>query len=108
MYEENPRIPERKVPEPEPIPEGQEPLHDKPFKPSNPPKRGALKGALGKFPEYLPNPPVELKRKVAAEGEEEEAPPGFKVTYRFKSRPTPSVATNIRNLKSSYPSAFAR
>ena len=83
-------------------------MHDKPFKPSHPSKKGNIKGTLDKFPEYLPNPPKEVKRKVVAEGEEEEAPPGFKVTYRYKSRPTPSVATNIRNLKSSYPTAFAR
>lgn len=110
MYEENPRIPERKKPAPEPVAEGEEkePLHDKPFRPSHPSKRGKIKGTLDKFPEYLPNPPVELKRKVVVEGEEEDVPPGFKVTHRIKTRPTPSVATNYRNLKASYPSAFAR
>lgn len=112
VYEENPKIPARKMPEPvvelNKDGEPKEPLHDKPFKPSQPSKKGIIKGTLERFPAYLPNPPVELKRKVLAEGEEEDSAPGFKVTYRFKSRPTPSVATNYRNLKASYPSAFAR
>ena len=84
------------------------PLHDKPFKPSHPTKKGKIKGTLEKFPQYLPNPPTELKRKVLTEEEEAAVVPGFKATYRNKSRPTPSVATNYRNLKASYPSAFAR
>ena len=111
VYEENPIIPAKKAPEPEPVEEGaepKEPLHDKPFKPSNPNKKGNIKGTLEKFPVYMPNPPTEVKRKVLAEGEEEDSTPGFKVTYRNKSRPTPSVATNLRNLKASYPAAFAR
>jgi hypothetical protein len=57
-----------------------------------------------KFPPYLPNPPKELKRKIKVEGEEEK--PSFKLTYNFKSRPTPSVAVNFRNLKASFPSSF--
>jgi hypothetical protein len=112
VYEENPKIPERKKIEPvvELNAEGEpkDPLHDKPFKPSHPNKKGVIKGTLEKFPAYIPDPPVEKKRKVVVEGEEEEVPPGFKVTYRYKSRPQPSVATNIRNLKASYPTAFAR
>ena len=105
-------MPAKKVPvEPPKVNEAGEPiepLHDKPFRPSHPSKKGVIKGTLEKFPVYKENPPVEKKRKVLAEGEEEDSIPGFKVTYRFKSRPTPSVATNIRNLKSSYPTAFAR
>lgn len=112
VYEENPRVPEKKKVEKAVIPEGEEgyipPLHDKPFKPSHPTKRGKIKGTLEKFPQYLPNPPTELKRKVLTEEEEAAVVPGFKATYRNKSRPTPSVATNYRNLKASYPSAFAR
>ena len=34
--------------------------------------------------------------------------PGFKNTYKERSRPTPSIATNFINLKASFPSAFAR
>jgi hypothetical protein len=38
------------------------------------------------------------------EGEEER--PGFKLTYNYKTRPTPSIAVNYRNLKASFPSSF--
>jgi hypothetical protein len=103
VYEENPMIPARKPAPVAELAEGAEkpePLHDKPFRPSNPSKKGAIKGALEKFPAYLPDPPVEKKRKVLAEGEEEDTMLGFKATYRLKTRPTPSVATNFRNLKS--------
>lgn len=109
VYEENPMIPARKVVE-KVVVEGAEPeapLHDKPFKPSHPSKKGTIKGTLERFPAYLPDPPTELKRKVIVEGEDDSIM-GFKATYRFKSRPTPSVATNYRNLKASYPSAFVR
>lgn len=114
IYEENPPIPPKKVPEKPAPKEGEEeeaPLHDKAFKPSNPTKRGALKGTISRFPEYLPNPPRELKRVKEPEGEEAEAPmheKGFKMTYKGLTRPTPSIATNTRNLKSQFPSAFAR
>jgi hypothetical protein len=54
----------------------------------------------------MPNPPKELKRKVIVEGEEEDRP-RFKLTYNGVTRPTPSVATNFRNLKASYPMAFS-
>jgi len=74
-------------------------LHDKPFKPANPPKKGNQQ-TLDKFPPYMPNPPVEKKRKKPVEGEEVEERPGFKATYKGLSRPTPSVALNVRNLKS--------
>jgi hypothetical protein len=72
-------------------------LHDKPFKPSNPNKKG-LKGFLEPFPEYLPNPPTELKRKIVSEDDPEPAP-GWKTTKRGVARPTPTVACNVRNLK---------
>ena len=76
-----------------------------PFKPSHPPKVGHNK-SIGRFPQYLPDPPKQLKRKVAEEGTEE--PPKFKMTHNHKSRPTPSVATNLRNLKASFPSVFRK
>jgi hypothetical protein len=53
----------------------------------------------------MPNPPKELKRKPIVEGEEDR--PLFKLTYNHRTRPTPSVATNFRNLKASYPMAFS-
>lgn len=95
-----------------PIPHKQPPAklpppieHEKPFKPSNPPKRGYNR-TLCKFPDYKENPPKELKRKIKEEDKDD--PPRFKPTHNHKSRPTPSVATNVRNLKSSFPSAFRR
>jgi hypothetical protein len=100
VYEENPPIPPR-----QPAPEPPRPqIHDHPFKPTNPPKKGVV--TIGKHPEYIPNPPVEKKPVRKAEGEEERK--GFKAPTQFRSRPTPSVATNIRNLKASYPTMFRR
>lgn len=104
MYEENPPIPRQKTPE-KVVVKDEDKLHDKPFKPANPPKKGTH-CTLEKFPNYLPNPPKELKRKVVSE--DEETIPGFKCTSRFKARPTPSVATNFRNLKAQFPSAFRK
>jgi len=81
-------IPARKVPEKVVYEDGQgpEPLHDKPFKPSNPNKKGQP-GYIAKFPEYLPNPPTELKRVIVSEEEASDKPPGWKATYRGKTRP---------------------
>jgi hypothetical protein len=56
--------------------------------------------------EYVPNPPTELKR--VKEEENLDKPPLFKQGYKGNSRPTPSVATNVRNLKSQFPSAFRK
>lgn len=103
VYEENPPIPPKKEPEAPAAPA--EPLHDKPFKPANPSKKG-YKSTLNKFPEWLPNPAKQLVRVKKEEGEEEMK--GFKATYKERTRPTPSVATNIRNLKASYPTLFRR
>lgn len=54
----------------------------------------------------MPDPPKEKKR--IKKDDDDDAPPGFKCTKKFMSRPTPSVATNFRNLKASFPSAFRR
>ena len=62
---------------------------------------------IEKFPKYIEDPPTDKKYVKPAEGAPE-SPPGWKATYRKQSRPTPSVATNFRNLKSSFPSAFSR
>lgn len=82
-----------------------EPIHGRAFRPANPAKRGNH-CTIEKFPLYKEDPPKEVKRIKYADGEEPEVPPGFKMTYNRKSSPTPSVATNIRNLKASFPSAF--
>ena len=54
----------------------------------------------------MENPLKFTERKKPVEGEE--SGPAFKSATNFKSRPTPSVATNIRNLKSSFPSVFRK
>lgn len=79
--------------------------HDKPFRPSNPPKKGYNK-SIARFPNYMENPPKELTRVRPVDGEEQ--PPRFKMTTNFLSRPTPSVATNMKNLRTSFPSVFRR
>lgn len=89
--------------EPEAKPPAME--HDRPFKPSHPPREGYNK-TLAPFPTYMEEPPKELKRKMKVEGSDE--PPKFKPTHNYKTRPTPSVATNLRNLKASFPSVFRR
>ena len=77
--------------------------HDKPFKPSHPPKRGYNK-SLAPFPTYIPDP----KKGIERRRDEEDEKPKFKPTHNTKGRPTPSVACNMRNLKASFPSVFRR
>lgn len=81
--------------------------HDAAFKPPIKPPRSGYACTLARFPEYKENPPKAPTRKVKIEGEPE-APPAFKLTYKYKSRPSSSVATNMRNLKASYPSIFRK
>lgn len=80
-------------------------LHDKPFKPSNPPKKGYNK-TLDKFPKYVEDPLKFVQRKKPVEGEEEK--PNFRPTHNVKTMPVNPVATNYRNLKSEFPSIFRR
>ena len=80
--------------------------HERAFRPAKPARTG-YDCTISKFPQYLPNPAKPITRKQPVEGEPE-APPAFKMTHRYKSRPSASVATNIRNLKASFPSAFRR
>ena len=82
-----------------------EPLHDKPFKPSNPPKHGYNK-TIDKFPEYKADPMKFVERKKPVEGEEEK--PKFRPSHNKKSMPMVPVATNFRNLKTEFPSIFRR
>lgn len=103
VYMEDPPIPARKPV----VKEEGEPLHDKAFKPANPAKKGNH-STLEKFPVHMPDPPKEKKRIKYEDGQEPESPPGFKCTYKGLTRPSPSVATNFRNLKASYPSAFRK
>jgi len=78
------------------------------WKPSNPGKHGHNK-TIGKVPEYKPNPMKFLTRKSKVEGEEEEETKRpFRKTHAFKSRPSPSVACNLRNIKSAFPTVFRK
>lgn len=81
--------------------------HDAAFKPPIRPPRSGHSCSLATFPKYMENPPKQPTRKVKLEGEPD-APPAFKLTYKYKSRPSSSVATNLRNLKVSYPSIFRK
>jgi len=76
-----------------------------PFKPAKPPRRG-YSCTLEKFPAYMENPLKFTERRRPVEGEEH--PPPFKTATHFKSRPSPSVTTNMRNMKASFPSVFKR
>ena len=83
-------------------------IHDgKQFYPSKPGKVGYNK-CLAPFPEYKENPLKFVTRKKAVEGEEPEEMKPFKKTHNGKSRPSPSIQTNLRNLKASFPSVFRK
>jgi hypothetical protein len=80
--------------------------HDKAFKPSHPPRTGQIHKTINRFPSYIEDPPKEITRKIVAE--DADVPKKFKPTHNKKSTPMPSVATNMRNLKASFPSVFRR
>ena len=79
--------------------------HDKPFRPSHPARKGYNK-TLEKFPTYIEDPFKHVTRKVAIEGEDDKKK--FRPTHNSKSRPTPAIATNMRNLKAMFPSILKR
>mmetsp|Transcript_50873 Transcript_50873/g.146839 ORF Transcript_50873/g.146839 Transcript_50873/m.146839 type:complete len:336 (+) Transcript_50873:98-1105(+) len=80
--------------------------HEAAFRPSNPSKKGALKGCLGAYPEWAEDPePPRKPRK----GGGEEGPPPFKNGLPYKiAHPQPSVVTNLRNMRNERPASFAR
>lgn len=78
--------------------------HDAPFKPSHPPKKGYNK-TLDHFPEYKEDPLRVVVRKKEGEKDEDGK---WKTTYRKKSMPVYSVATNYKNLKTEFPSIFRK
>lgn len=73
-------------------------LHDKQFNPSGRNTNNKrCHDFIGKFPAHVPDPvPVPEKKPPKAE----DAPPSFKLSHKYKSRPTPTIACNIRNLRS--------
>ena len=54
----------------------------------------------------MENPPTEKTRKRKDEDEEEK--PRWKMTTNIWTSPTPSIAKNTRNMKTTFPSVFAR
>lgn len=78
--------------------------HDKPFKPSHPPKIGYNK-TIAPFPFYSEEKPREVTRKME---EDDDGKKPFKPTHNTKSTPMPSVQTNLRNMKAAFPSVFRR
>ena len=77
--------------------------HDRPFRlPFG--GRSGKQATFEKFPEHVPDPPKELKKKAVDPDADDK--PGFKLTHKYKSRPQASVALNVRNLKAAYPSMF--
>lgn len=79
------------IPIPEKAPRKKTPppmVHEKPFKPANPSKKGQAKMTLAPFPEYVPNPMKHVERKMPEADSDKK---GFKPTHNHKSRPTPSI-----------------
>ena len=67
------------------------------FKPSHPNKHG-WHGTLAKFPEYKPNPPKELKRKVVDDSEPKKEV--FKPNHLMGwSRPSSTISCNRMNIR---------
>ena len=66
--------------------------HDMPFKPNN-----FNGGDIGKYPEYMPNPISVAKRKSPSE----QIP--WRATTQKRTCPSPSVTSNVNNLRSEFP-----
>ena len=79
-------------------------LHDAPFKPSHPPRKGYNK-TIDKFPPYKEDPLKFAVRNKSAEADEKAK---WKPTHNNKNVPTPSVTTNYKNLKTEFPSVFRK
>ena len=86
--------------------------HTGPFRPSNPPKKGVVDKTLAKFPEYEddkraredPNFGKPKQKKVKKDDDR----PSWKPNTFVKSKPSPSVATNMRNIRASMPAMMRR
>ena len=63
-----------------------------------------LSDFISKFPEYVCAPPEEKKRRVYEDKDYRD----WRVTTKEWKTPSPSVALNVRNLKSSHPVAFKK
>ena len=68
--------------------------HDKPFYPTNPGKKNMT---IGPYPEHIPEPlPLKTKKKPSEEV-------AWKTTTVDRTRPTPSIVNNFRNLRNDFP-----
>jgi hypothetical protein len=76
------------------------------FVPANPMKKGMLKGLLGDFPGHMPDPVPQAPPRQPKSDDERAA---FRLGCPVKvPKPTPSVTTLTRNMRSERPSSFAR
>lgn len=94
------------LPKPTPVKHVPAVTHDMPFRPSKPPRSGYA-CTIEPYPEHKANPPKRIVRKIRLDGDPEPAP-AFKFTHKYKSRPMTSIACNLKNLKSSFPSIFKK
>jgi hypothetical protein len=86
--------------------------HPGPFRPSNPSKQAKQDCTLAKFPEYLEDKkakedPNYGKPRQKPVKKDEERPQWRPNTFK-KSIPSPSVATNMKNIRSSLPAMMRR
>lgn len=100
-YMEDPPCPPKKKP---PTPERNRHDHDMAFKPPFAGKSGKH-ATFEKFPDWKADPRF-MKTERKKPDEDEDQKPGFKSPHKYKSIPCASVACNVRNLKSNYPSLF--
>lgn len=71
-------------------------IHDRPFNPTGfKTTNKRVHDYLGPFPKHVADPPKKVERKAP----DEDAPPPFRMTWNKKSVPTPSIACNVRNLR---------
>lgn len=75
------------------------------WKPAKPPRMG-YSCTFEKFPNYMENPLKFTTRRVPVEGEDDMK--AFKTATNFRSKPSPSVTCNMRNMKASFPSVFRK
>lgn len=92
-----------KKPAPKPKPQVQ---HDRPFRPSNPVKKGKSGAETFEiFPEWNPEKQFTQKKKQPKVDNEKGS---WKPTYNKQTRPTPSVTTFNKNIRSEFGSMLGR
>lgn len=78
--------------------------HPGPFKPSNPAKKSVIDKTLARFPEHQGEKEEKKTRKEKVEDER----PAWKPNTFKRTIPSPSVATNFKNIRSSLPAIMRR